>query len=311
MTGRDYRSFVADNARWDHLELRADDIIISTPAKCGTTWMQMLCALLIFQSDELPRPLTELSPWVDLQSAKIDDVVGALDAQTHRRFIKSHTPLDGLPWDDRVTYITVGRNPLDVAMSWDNHASNLKLEKFIEDRAAAVGLDDLAEWFPDGPAPPPPADPVVRFWEWIEKDVDPVRGVLTGLPGLLQHLGTFWARRDETNVALFHYSDLQADLDGEMQRLATVLGIDVPDDLWPDLVRAATFDRMSARADQLAPQVTAGQWHDNRDFFHRGTSEQWRELIDPSELSRYQSRFHALAQGVFADWVQHGRAPSA
>ena len=255
--------------------------------------------------------MTELSPWVDLQSAKIDDVVSALDAQTHRRFIKSHTPLDGLPWNDRVTYVTVGRNPLDVAMSWDNHAANMKLEKFIEDRAAAVGLDDLAEWFPDGPAPPPSEDPVVRFWEWIEKDVDPVRGVLTGLPGLLQHLGTFWARRDEPNVALFHYSDLQADLDGEMRRLATVLGIDVPDDMWPDLVRAATFDRMSARADQLAPQVTAGQWHDNRGFFHRGTSEQWRELIDPSELSRYQSRFDALAQGDFADWAQHGRAPSA
>ena len=68
---------------------------------------------------------------------------------------------------------------------------------------------------------------------------------------------------------------------------------------------------MSARADQLAPQVTAGQWHDNRDFFHRGTSEQWRELIDPSELSRYQSRFDALVQGEFADWVQHGRGPSA
>ena len=51
MTGRNYRSFVADNARWDHLELRADDIIISTPAKCGTTWMQMMCALLIFQSE--------------------------------------------------------------------------------------------------------------------------------------------------------------------------------------------------------------------------------------------------------------------
>src|SRR3977135_2711426 len=97
-TTRRYRSMIMDNRRWDGFEFRDDDIVISTPPKCGTTWMQMLCALLIFQDQALPRRLTELSPWVDIQTEKLSDVRATLDAQEHRRFIKSHTPLDGLPY---------------------------------------------------------------------------------------------------------------------------------------------------------------------------------------------------------------------
>ena len=50
----------------------------------------------------------------------IDDVVAALDAQQHRRFIKTHTPLDGLELDERVTYLVVGRDPRDAAVSMLN-----------------------------------------------------------------------------------------------------------------------------------------------------------------------------------------------
>jgi len=41
------------------------DIIISTPPKCGTTWVQMICALLILQEPELPLPWSgNLVEWV-------------------------------------------------------------------------------------------------------------------------------------------------------------------------------------------------------------------------------------------------------
>src|SRR5690349_16062238 len=92
-----YRTFVRDSTRWDGFPLRADDIVISTPAKCGTTWMQMICALLVFQSAELPAPLSTISPWLDMLTRPRDDVFADLAAQTHRRFIKTHLPLDGLP----------------------------------------------------------------------------------------------------------------------------------------------------------------------------------------------------------------------
>ncbi|MGH3792933.1 MAG: hypothetical protein ACRDRU_08120 [Pseudonocardiaceae bacterium] len=57
-----YRSFAADSIRWEGFPFRDGDIVISTPSKCGTTWTQMMCALLVFQTPDLPQPLIELSP---------------------------------------------------------------------------------------------------------------------------------------------------------------------------------------------------------------------------------------------------------
>ena len=44
-----YQSPDEDSARWDGFPFRAGDIVISTRSKSGTTWMQMICALLVFQ----------------------------------------------------------------------------------------------------------------------------------------------------------------------------------------------------------------------------------------------------------------------
>jgi hypothetical protein len=305
---RRYRTVIADNARWDDFEFRDDDIVISTPAKSGTTWMQMICAVLVLQTTELPAPLTELSPWLDVQTERLDDVAAKLAAQRHRRFIKTHTPLDGVPFDDRVTYVCVGRDPRDVAVSWDNHFENMDLGVVIASRAKAVGLDDLAELMPDG-IPERPAELVDRFRAWLEDDA-PVEQTLTSLKGVLHHLETFWDVRERPNVALFHYADLSADLDGEMRRLADALGIAVDESRWPDLVHAATFDQMRSRAGELAPQVTLGFWNDVDRFFHRGASGQWQSLVDDELAARYDDRVRTLTTPDLARWAHDGRATS-
>ncbi len=300
-TRRRYRSLVMDSDRWEGFEFRPDDIVISTPSKCGTTWTQMICALLIFQDPQLPGPLTDLSPWLDVQTRSRDQVFAELAAQTHRRFIKTHTPYDGIPHDDRVTYITAGRDPRDVALSWDDHMANLNIENFINARAAAVGLDDLAELMPDG-LPVPAADPIARFWEWIDSEAFDV----TGMAELLHHLRGFWDRRNEPNIILLHYADLTADLEGEMRRVAGRLGIDVPEDKWPALVDAACFEQMKGRAEQLAPQVTDKFWNASGDFFKSGSSGKWQAFFTDADHERYEARLAHIDDPAFVDWLHHG-----
>jgi hypothetical protein len=299
-----YRSFVADNARWDGFVLRPDDIVISTPPKCGTTWTQMICALLIFQTTELHQPLDEISIWLDMVTRTRDDVIASLDAQTHRRFIKTHTPLDGVPWDDRVTYICVGRDPRDVALSWDNHMDNMDINALLGARATAVGLDDMAEFFPDGPPNRPERD-IDRFWSWVDED-DP--NVNSGLRATLHHFTKFLAARELPNVVVLHYDDLKADLDGQMHMLAGRLGIAVDEARWPALIAAATFENMKARATEVAPEVSNALWQSVQQFFHRGTSGQWRELIDEEGLRRYFERASQLAAPDVVAWAHHSPA---
>lgn len=299
---RRYRNLVFDSARWDGFEFRDDDIVISPPPKCGTTWTQTICALLVLGPPPFPASLDLISPWLDMLTRERSAVLADLEAQTHRRFIKAHTPMDGIPWDDRVTYICVARDPRDVAMSWDNHMDNMDVSALIGAREAAVGLDDVLDVLAAGP-PPRLESARDRFWYWV--DERPVVGV-SCLAGTVEHVQSFWAVRDRPNVVLLRYEDLQADLAGQMRALADRLGIEVPEEQWPALVEAATFESMRGRASELAPNATAKLWHDDRQFFHRGTSGQWRELLDDADLGRYRERAVALADPDLIDWLHPG-----
>lgn len=294
-----------DNARWDGFEFRADDIVISTSPKCGTTWTQMLCALLIFQTPRFDRPLNEISPWLDQQTGKLDTVLAVLDAQQHRRFIKTHTPFDGLPIDDRVTYLCVGRDPRDVYMSMDHHWGNMNMEAVLRARERAVGNADLDELLPRTSMVNRPDDPLVRFRAWVANDLPPAQ-VSSSLLTVAHHVETFWTERGRDNVALFHYSDLEADLVGEMQRLAEVLEIEVPAERVQDLAGAAAFDEMKRRADELAPNVDIAIWRDSNDFFHQGRSGQWRVLLGADELAQYDARVREVASPELGWWLHHG-----
>jgi hypothetical protein len=264
--------------------------------------VQTLCAMLVLDSVTFDRRLEKISPWLDMQTETLASVVATLEAQRHRRFIKAHTPLDGLPYDQRVTYVCVGRDPRDVALSFEHHMANLDMDAFMAARAAAVGLEDLTQFGPQ-PGPPSP-DPVERFWTWAH--AQPGSSMGPTLADILQHLQTFWDRRQEPNIALFHYSDLLADLPGQLRRLSRTLRINVTDQRISEFATAGTFACMRQRADDLVPDGGNPIWLSNRQFFHRGQSGQWRDLLDEPGLSRYADRVAELAPPDLAAWAHNG-----
>lgn len=289
-----YRSPDEDSGRWLGFPYRDGDIVISSRSKTGTTWVQMICALLIFQGKRLPAPLVRLSPWLDHLIEPREQVYARLAAQEHRRFIKTHTPLDGIPLDPRATYIVTARHPLDVAVSLYHQGDNIDHERLRR----LTGQPD--------PAEPPKPRPPLRDWlvSWIAADDDP-REHLDSLPGVMLHLSDAWARRTRPNVLLVHYDDLLADLPGQMRRLAGRLNVSVPEDIWPGLVGAATFDSMRDRADELAP--SAGILKSNAAFFRRGTSGAGREILSAEQLTAYHAHAAHLAPPDLLRWLHSPR----
>jgi aryl sulfotransferase len=286
-----YRSADEDSARWVGFPFRHGDVVISTRSKSGTTWMQMICALLVFQTPDLPERLSELSPWLDWLVAPRDEVFARLAGQQHRRFIKTHTPLDGVPFDARVTYVVVARHPLDMAVSLYHQGDNL-------DRERLRRLTGTPE-----PDEPRAARPPLHEWllAWIDEPATPGEQ-LDSLPGVMWHLSDAWARRGERNVVLVHYDDLASGLDGEMRRIATLLGITVPDQTWPVLVAAATFESMRAHAQRTAPDPAA-VLKDSAAFFRRGRSGAGLEVLNSEEVARYHERAGELAQPDLLAWL--------
>ncbi len=45
---REYRNVVNDNLRWNRITPRPGDILVCTPPKCGTTWMQTIVNSLLY-----------------------------------------------------------------------------------------------------------------------------------------------------------------------------------------------------------------------------------------------------------------------
>jgi aryl sulfotransferase len=288
------RRFVSpeeDSGRWAEFPFRPGDIVISTRSKHGTTWMQMICALLVFGTPDLPAPLGELSPWLDRLTEPQAELFARLDAQTHRRVLKTHTPLVGIPVEPDVTYIVVARHPLDAAVSLYHQGANI-------DRAALRRLVGQPE-----PATPPAPRPGLHHWlvEWIEDDPAPDES-FDSLPGVLWHLGGAWERRSDPNVLLIHYDDLQRDLEGSMREVADRLGIEIDGPAWPGLVRAASFSEMRAKAELALPDRT-GVLRDPGAFFRRGTSGAAREVLSAAELARYEGRARELAPAGLLAWL--------
>ena len=295
---RTYRSHHLDSERWAQVALRPGDVVISTSMKAGTTWMQRIMSLLVFGAGPLPAPLMTLSPWVDstLQGA-VEDMVANLEAQEHQRFLKSHLPLDALPYDPAVRYICVGRDTRDVFMSAFNHYSGYTELIYSLLDAAGGAL---------GPMPRCPAteralwpDWMTRSWfEW-ERD---------GWPfwSHHHHAASFWAFRHLPNLLLVHFADLLADLEGEMRRVASFTGIDVAEDSWPELVGAARFDSMKQEAIRNGEYQISFEGGADR-FFHKGTNGRWRDVLTESDLALYESAASELDPDLRA-WLEAGSA---
>ncbi len=84
-----------DSTIWNDFRFRDSDIIIATYAKAGTTWTQQIVAELVLGGTETVN-VHALSPWVCSRTAPFPERLALLEAQTHRRFLKTHLPVDAL-----------------------------------------------------------------------------------------------------------------------------------------------------------------------------------------------------------------------
>jgi len=283
---RRYRTAVFDSRRWEHFVHRPGDIFVCTPSKCGTTWTQAIIASLLWPDGDEPDTVMTLSAWLDAEFHPLDELLARYAAQKHRRFIKTHTPADGIPiWDD-ARYVFVGRDGRDAFMSFCHHREVFKndLRDSLNRRALEDGVPPLPPW--DG-------DVHAFFATWLADGA------------LFHHVATFWALRARPNALLVHYNDLKRDLAGEMRRIADFLGIAVPEAKWPAAVERCTFEAMKSRGDAIGafePFEGGAQA-----FLFKGTNGRWRDVLSESELEAYRKRVADFLPEDAAHWLEHGR----
>ena len=293
-----YVSALVDSERWNEFKVRDDDIVIVTSYKAGTTWMQGICAALVFQQPQPPVPQDALSPWLDANFGPVTEVLAHLESLQNRRYIKTHLPLDGLKYFDEIKYIFIGRDGKDVWMSMWNHWHNMT-DEIIDNLNNAPGRQGPP--FAKAPDEIGPA-----FDEWLIRGSFPWEN--NGYPfwSHLHHAITWWNYRHLPNILFVHFEDLLQDTDGEMRRISAYLDIPVNEDIWPTLVEAMSFDSMKSNAEVMAPGATHGIWKDTSNFFHKGINKRWQGVLSDEQVAAYD----ALAVGELgpelARWLEFG-----
>lgn len=277
---------------WNDFAFRDDDIVIGTYAKSGTTWTQQIVSQLIFGGAEGVEVST-ISPWLDMRILPREQVNAMLAAQTHRRFIKTHLPLDALVFSPTAKYIYIARDGRDVAWSAHNHFAHVKDEFYaaLNDKPGRVGP----------PMPRLPADVHQFFLEWLEHDGAP-------LWSFWENIRTWWEWRHLPNVMLLHFADLKADPERKIREIAAFLEIDVAEALWPTILDHCSFEYMKRNAEQVVP-LGGSPWEGGAGtFIHKGTNGRWRDVLTADDNRRY--REFALEQlgAECARWLEKGGA---
>jgi aryl sulfotransferase len=295
---RIYQNHHLDSTRWQAVPGREGDIVIATSAKSGTTWMQAIVAHLLFPEGDFPQPPHAMSPWVDFRPRPLDELTATLEAQTHRRFLKSHLPWDGLPERPGTRWIYVCRDGRDMAVSLWHHYTG-----YTEERMAAYngGADRV------GPPLPPPPDDFLSFWRdwctrgWFAWESD-------GWP-FWSHLNTaasWWTARGRADVLMMHFADLSRDPAGSVERIAA--HIDVP--LTPahrDAVVAATdFSAMKARGAEYVPSGGASWKNGVEGFMRSGQNRQWEGLLSAQDLDLYEAACDRVLSPACRRWMDEG-----
>ncbi|MEM9434943.1 MAG: sulfotransferase domain-containing protein [Pseudomonadota bacterium] len=287
-----YSGHIPRPERWATYKPRQGDIVVCTPSKSGTTWTQTILAMLLHGGADLPMKLPILSPWVDADLGNpASEVAAALAAQTNRRVIKTHTPLDGFPAWEGVIVINVYRHPLDVYFSLRKHYANMTL---------ASENDPMLAPLPDS----------IHAFLTTAMDRENYSGKT--LDSVVYHFRTSLQTDRSPPPAMLHYTDMIADRRATVIRLAEIAQIEADDHLIDTVNEATSFTAMKTRASDYAPGGGDGFFRSDADFFDSAQSQKWDGQLSSEELDLFEARLvETLPDRAARDWLCFGNRGTA
>lgn len=284
---REIQNFLIDSTRWNHVQFRDDDIVIATWSKSGTTWVQQIISQLIFDGNNEVFGQT-LSPWIEFQL--MPDAVNMAEAQTHRRFLKTHLPVDSLVFSPRAKYVYVGRDARDIVWSYHHHLMSFtpfaytKFEEVVKKVGGTI------------PSIPPDVRDFYRIW--LDNDLRSETSFWLNVKG-------WWDVRHLPNVLFVHYANLKADLSAEFRRIANFLEIPFDETKLPQMLKHCSLEHMKDRAahqDFLEKMFEGG----GRTFVNKGTNGRWRDVLSATEIAKCDEIAEKTLTQECAHWLKTG-----
>ena len=293
---REQQWAVWDSARLNDFPFRPGDILINTWSKAGTTWTQQLVAQLVFQGG--PGVYGQaLSPWPEFRLIPKDDAFAMAEGQTHRRFLKSHSCIEAIPFRADMKYIYVGRDVRDVVWSMYHHQCIMT--------PTALDMLNNAPGRRGSSIENPGCDIKTYYHHFLDRGFMP--GVGEDVP-FWSHVQGWFDARNVPNVRVIHYNNLKEDFEGVARELADFLEIEVDEKLWPRILDHCSLEHMRelARRFEVLDLVFEGG---GAKFINQGTNGRWKDVLSPAEIEKADAVAAKHLSPDCADWLRTGQMP--
>ena len=254
-----------------HWTPRADDVFIASFPKSGTTWTQQIVRLvysrgLIHDSDP---PLHTIIPWLD-DSEDLPDL-SVVDSMLSPRVFKSHNPYHLLPRNltesNRLIYVT--RNAKDTAVSMYFHTFGFKMYEY--DKPIEHFIDEfMAGRVEYGP-----------YWT---------------------HLKSWHIQREQRNILVLHYEEMQADLAATVARVARFLDQPLTNEEIERIAQLSTFSSM-----KKDPRTSMQLWDEEQrkpgmPVMRKGEAGDWTNHFTLKLAQVFDNTFEAKMTGINWPW---------
>lgn len=245
---------------------RNDDVFVCTYPKCGTTWIQHICAQLMTKNYE-PEGGNELSitsPMIDRMGAEYADQLNS------PRLLKTHFTWNNLPKSSKAKYIYCVRNPKDCLTSYYFHNQNFKIYNY------EFGTFD-------------------NFFEWFMSDKIAFGNYYWHLLSWLPHI-------NDENVLFLRYEDMWADLRTAVKKIGHFLGgkaAEIVDDnkQLERVVNESKIDSMKKDQSRWFPADNLR----GKPFIRKGGSRDWKNYFSKEQSDRMDKEWQMQVAGTVAE----------
>ena len=279
----------ASSTIFDLFDWKDGDVVISSAAKQGTTWMQNIVHQLRTGGDadfedineECPRPeFVEYPGQEDLE--RLEKWQNGVFKKYSFRAIKTHASPPKLPFEREVKYIIPVRNGKDSLVSFYYYRNNT--------------TEEFRELWGGRPFPFPSFDVCLDCYlgQW--------RSYWNCVNAWLPY-------RHCENVLFIHYGDIKADLEGNLQKIASFLKLEISSEQWPGIIEKCGFKWMQENSQKFEPRVIPLNIPiiNKGGMIRKGKVGSYGDLFTPEQEKRWDLiHKEMLPDEAIRHWCDHG-----
>ena len=252
-----------------NFQARPTDVLITTPPKAGTTWMQQILHQLRSGGDDSFSSIDEVVPWLEItrKGKSWQDILQHYQTLADPRIFKTHCTAEQTPGIGTASIILTSRDPRDCCVSFYHHIMNM-----TDDARLKSGM-------------PAPDSFEQHVDQWLE------------FSAWYRNVKSWWPYQDHPKVLWLRYQDMKTDLSGILDQIVEFLQWSITAEQKQKVLEYSSFDWMKAHDEKFSSQGSDGKpVFKPGKFVRKGKVGGYRNLMSEQQEQRIMQKAREMLE---------------